>query len=69
MADEGFKRKFTAILSADVDGYNQLMGEGGGLTIRTLTVCLTSLSFKLLNPQMEGTKWNAQYVSLKIKRR
>jgi adenylate cyclase len=27
MAPEGFKRKFTAILSADVQGYSRLMGE------------------------------------------
>ena len=27
MADEGFKRKLTAILSADVEGYSRLMGE------------------------------------------
>jgi len=25
MADEGFKRKLTAILSADVEGYTRLM--------------------------------------------
>ena len=50
MAEEGFKRKQAAILSADVDGYNQLMGEDEGSTVRTLTVYLTALSFKLLNP-------------------
>ncbi|MDJ0817365.1 MAG: hypothetical protein QNJ58_14245 [Desulfobacterales bacterium] len=27
MADDGFKRKLTAILSADVQGYSRLMGE------------------------------------------
>jgi class 3 adenylate cyclase len=27
MADEGFKRKLTTILSADVEGYSRLMGE------------------------------------------
>jgi len=26
MAQEGFKRKLTAILSADVEGYSRLMG-------------------------------------------
>jgi class 3 adenylate cyclase len=26
MAEEGFKRKLTAILSADVEGYSRLMG-------------------------------------------
>ena len=33
MAEEGFKRKLTAILSADVEGYNQLMGEDEGSTV------------------------------------
>jgi len=38
MADEGFKRKLTAILSADVEGYSCLMGDDEDATIRTLTV-------------------------------
>jgi len=37
MADEGFKRKLAAILSADVEGYSRLMGEDEDATIRTLT--------------------------------
>jgi TolB-like protein/class 3 adenylate cyclase/Flp pilus assembly protein TadD len=37
MAEEGFKRKLTAILSADVEGYSRLMGEDEDATIRTLT--------------------------------
>jgi TolB-like protein/class 3 adenylate cyclase/Flp pilus assembly protein TadD len=37
MADQGFKRKLTAILSADVEGYSRLMGEDEDATIRTLT--------------------------------
>ena len=37
MADEGFKRKLTAILSADVAGYSRLMGENEEATIRTLS--------------------------------
>ena len=36
MAQEGFKRKLTAILSADVEGYSRLMGEDEEATIRTL---------------------------------
>ena len=31
MAEEGFKRKLTAILSADVEGYSRLMSEDTGL--------------------------------------
>jgi len=37
MAQEGFKRKLTAILSADVEGYSRLMGEDEEATVRTLT--------------------------------
>ena len=44
MADEGFKRKLAAILSADVEGYSRLMGEDEEATIRTLTVYREVLS-------------------------
>ena len=37
MAAEEFKRKLTAILSADVQGYSRMMGEDEDSTIRTLT--------------------------------
>jgi len=37
MNSEGFKRKLTAILSADVVGYSSLMGEDDISTFRTLT--------------------------------
>ena len=37
MTQEGFKRKLTAIFSADVEGYSRLMGEDEEATIRTLT--------------------------------
>ena len=37
MADKEFKRKLTAIFSADVEGYSRLMGEDEDSTIRTLT--------------------------------
>ncbi len=36
MPQEDFKRKLTAILSADVEGYSRLMQEDEALTIRTL---------------------------------
>jgi adenylate cyclase len=37
MAEEGFKRKLTAILSADVEGYSRLMGDDEEATVQTLT--------------------------------
>jgi TolB-like protein/class 3 adenylate cyclase/Flp pilus assembly protein TadD len=37
MAKEGFKRKLTAILSADVEGYSRLMGNDEEATIQMLT--------------------------------
>jgi adenylate cyclase len=37
MTQEGFKRKLTAILSADVAGYSRLMAEDEEATVRSLT--------------------------------
>ncbi len=37
MAQQGFKRKLAASLSADVEGYSRLMGEDEEVTVRTLT--------------------------------
>jgi adenylate cyclase len=37
MAEEQFRRKLTALLSADVVGYSRLMGEDEEATVRTLT--------------------------------
>ena len=37
MTQEGFKRKLTAILSADVEGYSRLMDDDEKATVRTLT--------------------------------
>ena len=36
MAAEGYKRKLTAIMSADVAGYSRLMGEDEAATVKTL---------------------------------
>jgi len=36
VAEEGFKRKLTAILSADVAGYSRLMAEDETLTVKTI---------------------------------
>jgi TolB-like protein/class 3 adenylate cyclase len=44
MATEGFKRKLTAILSADVVGYSRLMGNDEETTIRTLNDYRTAIS-------------------------
>ncbi|MHC4105339.1 MAG: adenylate/guanylate cyclase domain-containing protein, partial [Planctomycetota bacterium] len=38
MAENGFKRKLTAILSADVVGYSRLMDDNEEATIRTLHI-------------------------------
>ncbi|MFC1578581.1 tetratricopeptide repeat protein [Thermodesulfobacteriota bacterium] len=37
MADEGFKRKLAAILSADVEGYSRLMDDDEEATVHTIT--------------------------------
>ena len=38
MAEENYKRKLTAIMSADVVGYSKLMGDDESATVRTLAV-------------------------------
>lgn len=44
MAEEGFKRKLTAILSADAVGYSRLMVEDEEATVRTITAYREVLS-------------------------
>ena len=44
MADEGFKRKLAAILSADVEGYSRLMDDDEEATIRTLTAYRSAIN-------------------------
>jgi class 3 adenylate cyclase len=44
MADEGFKRKLAAILSADVEGYSRLMDDDEEATVRTLTSYCTAIA-------------------------
>ncbi len=39
MAQEGFKRKLTAILSADAVGYSRLMLDDEEDTVRTIVSC------------------------------
>ena len=42
MTTEGFRRKLTAILSADVKGYSRLMGEDEAQTVKTITAYILS---------------------------
>jgi TolB-like protein len=44
MTTEGFRRKLTAILSADVEGYSRLMGDDEDATVRTLTAYRTIMA-------------------------
>ena len=44
MAQEGSKRKLTAILSADVVGYSRLMDDNEEATIRTLNIYCASMT-------------------------
>ena len=43
MADEDYKRKLAAILSADVEGYSRLMVDDEGATVRTLSTYRNSI--------------------------
>ena len=44
MSEKGFKRKLTAILSADVQGYSRLMDDDEGATVRTITSYRTAIT-------------------------
>jgi adenylate cyclase len=44
VTQEGFKRKLTASLSADVEGDSRLMGEDEEATVRTITAYREVLS-------------------------
>jgi len=44
MADEGFRRKLAAILSADVEGYSRLMDDDEEATVRTITSYRTAIA-------------------------
>ncbi|MGM0394583.1 MAG: adenylate/guanylate cyclase domain-containing protein, partial [Thermodesulfobacteriota bacterium] len=44
MIQESFKRKLSAILSADAVGYSRLMGDDDEATVRTLTAFRTAIS-------------------------
>ena len=44
MVQDGFKRKLTAILSADVEGYSRLMSENEEATVQTLKSYRTAIS-------------------------
>ena len=50
MAEEGFKRKLAAILSADVEGYSRLMDDDEEATVRTLTSYRTAFSGLVQQP-------------------
>jgi adenylate cyclase len=56
MAKKGFKRKLTAILSADVQGYSRLMGGDEEATVRTITAYREVLSTLI---QQHNGLWNA----------
>jgi adenylate cyclase len=53
MAPEEFKRKLTAIPSADVEGYSRLMDEDEESTIRTLATC-RKLMYTLIKEKHRG---------------
>ena len=44
MAEESFKRKLTAVLSADAVGYSRLMAEDEAATVKTIAARLESMA-------------------------
>ena len=54
MSAESFKRKLTAILSADVKGYSRLMGENEAETVKTLTAYR-----KIMGELIQRAQWTS----------
>ena len=65
MAEESFKRKLTAILSADVEGYSRLMGEDEDATIRILTAYRELMGCVQNRPNMNFQCKLNQYITSK----
>ena len=60
MADEGFKRKLVAILSADVEGYSRLMSEDEYAAIRILTTLNQDIRVTSYRSTIQGIKKRRQ---------
>jgi adenylate cyclase len=50
MATQDFKRRLTAILSADVEGYSRLMREDEEATVRTITSYRAAMELRRRDP-------------------
>ena len=55
MAEKGFKRKLTAILSADAVEYSRLMGEDEKATVRTITTYREVLTTLITTAQRQNS--------------
>ena len=69
MAEEGFKRKLTTILSADVVGYSRLMEDNEEATIQTLNTYRNSMTTLIKNHRgrvvdMTGDNLMAEFSSV-----
>jgi hypothetical protein len=70
MTQESYKRKLTAILSADVKGYSRLMGEDEKGTVRTLNAYTEGERTGALNPnRADSHVWLAMILTASASRR
>ena len=58
MPEEGFKRKLTAILSADIEGYSRLMRDNEAATVRALAAHRV-----LITEYYSTTSWSSRRFS------
>ena len=56
MAQEGFKRKLAAILSADVAGYSRLMAEDETFTVKTITTYREVMTSLIKQCRFQGNR-------------
>lgn len=64
MTQEGFKRKLTAILSADVAGYSRLMESNEEATIQTLNTYRNSMSTLIQRQEKKEKGTGKLYLTL-----
>ena len=57
MAEEEFRRKLTAILSADVAGYSRLMAEDESATVKTLETYRDIMSTLIVQHRGRVVDW------------
>jgi adenylate cyclase len=63
MSTGEFKRRLTAILSADVEGYSRLMREDEEATVRTITNYRTAMTHLIVQYRLVSVEYAPYYLN------